>query len=383
MIGKAVFSGGNAQSLDNVAGQPIAEYTHTKSGTVHKLEGPAKAKNIVFKATGNYNDGDTWTLNNKPVTVTYNGGEELLSTAVLIGDVVQAVVMGNQLRLILQKPTPQENLLINWDFTNPVNQRTKEEYEGNKIVTIDMWKTYNQTIGHKIKVMDGYVRLEKDPDVPFASMIQYTEFPSKFAGKTICFFVLYRAPNPFQIFVGTDENGTMNVVKKIGNLPAAPDWTLAGISFDVPETTKEQFTVFMQVNNKYGPSTYCDIKKVKIEQGNRFTGWPAWDYGAELEKCQRYLQILSGGASFRSSVYQPNYISFAIPCSVTFRKAPSIVNSNALVVRKTVGAMLEGFTFSIASVGSGYIRINAIKEGHGLTDAELTVKEPIILSSEI
>ena len=72
MTGKAVFPGGNAQSLNDVAGQPIAEYVHTKSGTVHKLEGPENAKNIVFKATGDYNDGDTWTLNNTPVTVTYS-----------------------------------------------------------------------------------------------------------------------------------------------------------------------------------------------------------------------------------------------------------------------------------------------------------------------
>ncbi len=270
MNGKAVFQGGNAQSLDNVAGQPIAEYTHSKSGTVHKLEGPSKARNIVFKATGDYNDGDTWTLNNHPVTVTYNGGEELLPTAVLVGDVVQAVVMGDKLRLMLQKPTPQESILDNGNLIKPVNQRTQDNYTGGAVYAFDRWVLVYGDGGSAANITlssDG-VKINGSGGIR-----QFFEADLK--GR-ICTIAVLDGEN--KLFTATSpilntESSEWQIGKHLENM-----W----IGFRFREDRGKSWDLTITGIDK-------TIKAVKIELGNRFTGWPAWDYGTELRKCQRYL----------------------------------------------------------------------------------------------
>lgn len=65
------------------------------------------------------------------------------------------------------------------------------------------------------------------------------------------------------------------------------------------------------------------IKAAKIEFGNRFTGWPVWDYGAELAKCQRYQFCLSGDFPV-VSVTGTNLISVFASMPVTMRQTPVI-----------------------------------------------------------
>ena len=268
MNGKAILLGGNSQSLDNIAGQPIAEYVHTKSGTVHKLEGPVNAKNIVFKATGDYNDGDTWILNNTPVAVTYNGGEELLPTAVLIGDVLQAVVMRNQLRLMLQKPTPQPSISDNWNLTKPVNQRAKDNYTGGNVYAFDRWVlVYGESGDANISLTSNGVKINGSGGIR-----QFFEADLK---ERIC-----------TIAVLDGENKLFTATSPILNIEG-PEWQIGKhfenlwIGFRFREDRERTWDLTITALDK-------TLKAAKIEFGNRFTGWPAWDYGAELLKCQRY-----------------------------------------------------------------------------------------------
>lgn len=319
MIGKAVFSGGNAQSLDNVAGQPIAEYTHSKSGTVHKLEGPAKAKNIVFKATGNYNDGDTWTLNNTSVTVTYNGGEELLPTAVLVGDVVQAVVMENQVRLMLQKPTPQPNISDNWNLTKPVNQRAKDNYTGGNVYAFDRWVLVYGDGGGAANVSltsDG-VKINGSGGIR-----QFFEADLK--GRICTIAVLDSEDN---LFIATSpilntEKSEWQISKHFENL-----W----IGFRFREDRERTWDLTITALDK-------TLKAAKIEFGNRFTGWLAWDYSAELEKCQRYFQRLAlrGAVVDNIIAYGWNTIPnrVRIPLPVTMRVPPVLVSFNGTIYQE-------------------------------------------------
>ncbi len=53
----------------------ISTYTHTKTGTVHALTG--SGNKIEFKATADFAEGDTWTVNGQSVTAALQNGEPL------------------------------------------------------------------------------------------------------------------------------------------------------------------------------------------------------------------------------------------------------------------------------------------------------------------
>ena len=329
MNGKAVFQGGNAQSLDNIAGQLIAEYTHSKSGTIHKLEGPEKARNIVFKATGDYNDGDTWTLNNHPVTVTYNGGEELLPTAVLVGDTVQAVIMGGKLRLMLQKPTPQPNLSDNWYLIKPVNQRAQDSYIGRGTYMFDRW------IGiYSAGVSSTNVSLTHDGVKINGSGGIRQFFEADLKGR-ICTIAVLDGEN--KLFTVTSpilntEGPQWQIGKQFGNM-----WIGLRFREDVEKTWDLTIT-----------GTDKTIKAVKIELGNRFTGWPVWDYGEELAKCQRYFQCLAlRGALVDDGVAYgwnaiPNRVR--IPLPVTMRVPPALVSFSGTIYHEQSSETIDDAT---------------------------------------
>ena len=300
MNGKAIFSGGNSQGLDNIAGQPIAEYTHSKSGTVHKLEGPVNAKNIVFKATGDYNDGDVWILNNHPVAVTYNGGEELLPTAVLTDDMVQAVVMEDQLRLMLQKPTPQENLIENGHFVNPINQRGKTDYT-TVGYTIDRWRL--DSLG-TVSIGSNKIILTASSEntLYFSQLLNVTD---KILDKIMTFSVLL-ANGSIYYATGTIREGIHITNISSGWISCYIINTRPGILFTA------------------GKGLVLEPVAAKLEPGNRFTGWPVWDYGAELRKCQRYFYktVLSSNGFFQMNgiAYKSNELDSFLFLPVAMRE---------------------------------------------------------------
>ena len=350
MNGKAVFPGGNAQSLNDVAGQPIAEYTHAKSGTVHKLEGPAKAKNIVFKATGDYSDGDTWTLNNTPVTVTYNGGEELLPTAVLIGDMVQAVVMGNQVRLMLQKTTPQESISDNGNFD--VNQQNETEYVGSRY-TVDRWLINSSSDGYILKVHDGYIEFINNGKNSAAIRQFLEQLP----------------PGTYTMAVLTGNGLKYGTVVWDGSTGVSAPTSFGSLFIGIM-SNRIHMSIF--VNSGKTEKFYA----AKLEPGKRFTGWPAWDYGAELVKCQKYFRVAKRWDFWKGIDVQPNYIDFPFPGLYGMRTKPAIINPEGFNLSK------QGFTFELVSFGLSP-RLRAAKTNHGLTGALLEANSNIYFDANL
>ena len=78
-----------------VAGTGISTYTCTTSGSVHALSG--KGNNIKFVADAPFNDGDTITVNEEPVTAKTQDGEELSGGAWAAGAVVVCYLDGTTL----------------------------------------------------------------------------------------------------------------------------------------------------------------------------------------------------------------------------------------------------------------------------------------------
>lgn len=105
------------------------------------------------------------------------------------------------------------------------------------------------------------------------------------------------------------------------------------------------------------------------------------DYAEQLAACQRQLIPLS---SYQCPAARlgTNEILFFVPLPVTMRTLPAI-NQNGFQVRSKTGEAQTGFTFSVSSLRSNGVIINASKTGHGMTDAVLNAGTLSLLSAEL
>lgn len=132
------------------------------------------------------------------------------------------------------------------------------------------------------------------------------------------------------------------------------------------------------------------IRGAKLELGSTQTlahqSGSAWqfnaipDYGEELAKCQRFCFVpnLAGSifarpafASSSSGTFQ-----FFVPIPVTMRTNP-VLESGAIYIGAWGGTgRVSGFTFGYSAIG-GAIRVIATKAGNALTDTWLEVSEAV------
>lgn len=192
------------------------------------------------------------------------------------------------------------------------------------------------------------------------------------------------------VTIGTDGitlNGTMTQV--LEHAPAgtvtASVLTPEGVGKVVPvyDGTAKTFTI-TAVGKK--------LLAAKLELGSVQTlahqdSSGAWvlneipDYAEQLAACQRYLIPLS---SYQCPAARlgTNEILFFVPLPVTMRTLPAI-NQNGFQVQSKTGEAQTGFTFSVSSLRSNGVIINASKTGHGMTDAVLNAGTLSLLSAEL
>lgn len=192
------------------------------------------------------------------------------------------------------------------------------------------------------------------------------------------------------VTIGTDGitlNGTMTQV--LEHAPAgtvtASVLTPEGVGKVVPvyDGTAKTFTI-TAVGKK--------LLAAKLELGSVQTlahqdSSGAWvlneipDYAEQLAACQRQLIPLS---SYQCPAARlgTNEILFFVPLPVTMRTLPTI-NQNGFQVLSKTGEAQTGFTFSVSSLRSNGVIINASKTGHGMTDAVLNAGTLSLLSAEL
>lgn len=274
---------------------------------------------------------------------------------------VQAVIMGNQLRLMLQKPTPQPSILDNWYLIKPVNQRAQNSYIASGTYMFDRWiGIYSAGVSStNVSLTHDGVKINGEGGIR-----QFFEADLK--GR-ICTIAVLDGEN--KLFTVTSpilntEGPQWQIGKQFGDM-----WIGLRFREDVEKTWDLTITGIDKT-----------IKAVKIELGNRFTGWPVWDYGEELAKCQRYqlLTTENGSMHIRAASLSANNIFFDLPTPVTMRTTPVLADPAVFAVRRFGSIEAEsGFTFS-ALAHTGCVRIEASKKAHGLTDATLIVGKTIL-----
>ena len=265
-----------------------------------------------------------------------------------------------------------DNLLDNWYFANPVNQRGQTSYTGAGYC-IDRWMISGA--GAKLTVGSGGVTLGTTGGNVW--MQSYLEDGDQLLGKTVTVSLLADG----ELYAAT---GTLPVEAVTSNTGFV---TTGNVDVGLYKTAKGQ--VFVQIGNKSGAG--APLTAVKMELGSQQTlahqENGAWvlneipSYADQLSRCQRYLIPLSSYLCPASRLGS-GAILFFVALPVTMRTLPTIEQNGFQVLSKT-GEAQTGFTVSVSSLRSNGVIINAAKTGHGMTDAVLSAGTLSMLSAEL
>lgn len=276
------------------------------------------------------------------------------------------------------------NLLINPDFR--INQRGQSEYTASSstIYTVDRWKTTNGnlTISPLTEDNKTYINLlHNGAGVSTGYGYFRQEFENPLMGTyTVSAYV--RGTGKFNInILGRTSDGTV-VTANLITADATSEWVRYTSTF----TTESKLnTSLSQVYFRIYEGANIDVADVKLELGSVATEFVPPDPASELLKCQRYCTMIDRWERFRAVSITENLIEFSIPISTSMYAAPTIINSEAFVVRDIKKQAHTGFSFSISNSATGRgILIIASKTSHGLTDAQLVVDtQRILLSADL
>lgn len=283
------------------------------------------------------------------------------------------------------------NLLDNWYFCNPVNQRGQTSYTGAEY-TIDRWiKTGSNILG--ATVADGYVHIERVSSGANPIFRQLVETPNLYLGKPLTVSIMYRTnadiSGTYGARVTFDRDLSSQVVEGI-NLSASLDWTVASktmAAVDIP--TASTLDVAIQIGSTVPVGNYVDVLAAKLEIGTGQTlahqdaegNWVLNEipnYADQLARCQRYA--LTFTEDIRAVTVTANKMTFFVPTPVTMRTTPTL--SGAATVKGINTQTTDGFSVEVANQRKNGVMITATKTSHGLTDAIIYL-ENVLLSADL
>lgn len=255
---------------------------------------------------------------------------------------------------------PNHNLLDNWYFGNPVNQRGKTEYTSG--YTIDRWKlSLWQSTSPSLTISDGYITLSNNTadGTPCSCNIQQIiDNPEQFAGQTVTFSVLLGAvaKGSGKLAIAISVNGSTESVTEI---KIANENSIVSRTLTLPSEVTSLNVYIGQNANNAGKGTFSiQLKAAKLELGDRQTlahqgENGVWqlneipDYGEQLRRCQRYFyRINSSDKQYHSGSYtivspfmvnsSGNRAVFRVP-SPMMRKLPTVSAIGSLYVKYSGG----------------------------------------------
>lgn len=239
------------------------------------------------------------------------------------------------------------NLLINWDFRKPVNQRGQASYTGIGY-TIDKW--YISNARGTVTVGDGHIN-----------------FSSSLDGGSFLFHYIEQDYSGEVVTLSTLIDGVVYyVTATLSKTMLQQSVSVGGLgSLKIEYNTSKQL---YQVIFSIGAGVTLPITCVKLEKGPISTlanDQPA-NYGEQLALCQRYQLKLVQYSRYPVTSIATNTIDFAVSLPVTMRTIP-IINADALAINTATAGIISGFTFAVQLATANQIMIRASKTGHGLT----------------
>lgn len=227
--------------------------------------------------------------------------------------------MSRSFIVVPPKFTVNPNLLDNWYFGNPVNQRGQTEYKGDWIYTIDRWQLSNGAalkVDNGITVSGGYL---------FQALTG--EIISNLRTKVITASIL--------LMNGQLRYATATVPTTWGGWDAIA----AGDGFSVQGVGDASDKLWFLLSEKSA------VLAAKLELGPTQTlahrESDKWvlnevpDYGEQLRRCQRYFYRVNSHAY--GWTYNNNTVNCLIPLPVTLRTSPVITLNESGTINTVKG----------------------------------------------
>lgn len=280
-------------------------------------------------------------------------GKALAEDVTLTGDDIAVSIADSTPISGAVKYRTNPNLLDNWYFGNPVNQRGQTEYTEDTTYTIDRWWLQYDTT---LSVVDGGIKIGGKWDVQ-----QY--FENTLPNATYTLSLLYKdrtGSDPLRLIAGNRTDGD------IAQTESKDASGILSVTFSTATSNKVYFGFAGSVDNS------ATIIAAKLELGSTQTlahkENGVWvlneipDFGEQLRRCQRYLFSTRGTTNYVCA--GSGYISvdgteaiIVVPTPVSLRATPVCMVNGILHVDTSYGECVTGNNVSLLNVGNGSLGI--------------------------
>lgn len=259
-----------------------------------------------------------------PLTRKVNG-KALAKDVTLTGENIAVSTADSTLISRAVKYRTNPNLLDNWYFGNPVNQRGQTEYTGNATYSIDRWwMQYDTTLS----IVDGGIKFGGKWDVH-----QY--FENTLPNATYTLSLLYKdrtGSDPLRLLVGNRTDGD------IAQTESKDASGILSVTFSTATSNKVNFGFAGSTDNS------AIIIAIKLELGDTQTlahkENEKWvlneipDFGEQLARCQRYYRRWTGADNKPLGVAvrrESKLLELVLSLDTTMRVAPSLIFNGSFV----------------------------------------------------
>ena len=231
------------------------------------------------------------------------------------------------------------NLLDNWYFGRPVNQRGQTEYTGNAACTIDRWWTQYEIT---LSIVDGGIKIGGKWDVQ-----QY--FETTLPNATYTLSLLYKdrtGSDPLRLLIGNRTDGDL------AQTESKDASGILSVTFSTAKLNKVNFGFTGSTDNS------ATIIAIKLELGDTQTlahkENGVWvlneipDFGEQLARCQRYCVAFKQYDAF----FPDGETDFIVELPRPMRTSPTIINPENIT-------NVTNPTMAWYNVGSNQLRIRS------------------------
>lgn len=210
------------------------------------------------------------------------------------------------------------NIIINSNFTNPVNQRGWDSTYTNTAETaskywIDRWK-FSKNVGRtELRVNDGYISIiQAAAEKSYGYLTQVVEFPNTYSGKKIALSCKYRATKGGKAsilsLINTSNkivvsqlicDGEWHIFTKVVEVSSACDY-FEPLRFVVGNITGNEYNWGSVNIGDLSVDTTLNIEWAKAEVSDFCTPYVPRLYAEELQLCRRYFRY---GSTNAQSIY--------------------------------------------------------------------------------
>lgn len=218
------------------------------------------------------------------------------------------------------------NLLDNWYFGRPVNQRGQTEYTGNATCAIDRWWTQYETT---LSIVDGGIKIGGKWDVQ-----QY--FETTLPNATYTLSLLYKdktGSDPLRLLIGNRTDGDL------AQTESKDASGILSVTFSTAKSNKVNFGFTGSTDNS------AIIIAIKLELGDTQTlahqdssgNWvlnEIPDFGEQLARCQRYYRRWTGADNKPLGVAvrrESKLLELVFSLDTAMRVAPSLTFNGSFV----------------------------------------------------